>query len=206
MKRMLIGLATLTALSACGNPTTNDANVVGSGNDMAGTMAGGAMSGNNAMSSVAMANAMTPPTVDAPSDAPTYLAKAGAGDLFEVESSKAVQAKSANSDVKMFARMMVDAHTRSTQKLKDAAKADGVAVSPPALDPLQQQMLDEIKAAAPDKVDAIYKAHQSKAHGAALALHQGYAAQGDKPALKKAAGEIVPVVRKHISELGKLPG
>ena len=67
-------------------------------------------------------------------------------------------------------------------------------------------MLDEIKAAPPDKVDAVYKARQSEAHRAALALHQGYAAQGDKPALKKAAGEIVPVIQGHIGELSKLPG
>jgi putative membrane protein len=35
-------------------------------------------------------------------------------------------------------------------------------------------------------------------------LHQGYAANGDNEALKKAASEIAPVVQKHIAELGRM--
>jgi putative membrane protein len=196
MRKNLIGIAVIATLAACsGPPASNetaspDANEIGSGN----------------MASSSMNNAMTPPVADAPTDAADYLAKAGAGDLFEIQSSNAVLAKTGNAAVKMFANMMIDHHTKSTEKLTAAAKADGVPVSPPALDPLQQSMLDEIKAASADKIDAVYKTHQAKAHNAALALHRGYAAQGDKPALKRAAGEIVPVVQKHIEELGKLPG
>jgi putative membrane protein len=195
MRMNLIGISTVVMLAACSGPasTANDA-----------TMANDASP--NSMAAVAMNNAMTPPVADTPTDALGYLAKAGAGDLFEIESSKAVLAKTSNASVKMFAQMMIDHHSKSTEKLKAAAQADGVPVSLPVLDPLQQSMLDEIKGGSADKVDAVYKAHQSKAHGAALALHQGYAVQGDKAALKKAAGEIVPVVQKHIEELGKLPG
>jgi putative membrane protein len=195
MRTYLIGIATIAALAACSGPAANeaattDANEIGSGS----------------MASTATNNAMSPPIADAPTDPAGYLAKAGAGDLFEIESSNAVLAKTGSAAVKMFARMMIDHHTKSTDKLKAAAKADSVAVSPPALDPLQQSMLDEIKAANADTIDAIYKRQQATAHSAALTLHQGYAAQGDKPALKKAAGEIVPVVQKHIEELGQLPG
>jgi putative membrane protein len=35
-------------------------------------------------------------------------------------------------------------------------------------------------------------------------LHRTYATSGDTDSLKKAAGEIVPVVEKHIAELQKL--
>jgi len=196
MNKTLVMLATVTALAGCGKPATEDSNGTALTNDMIGNAA--------LDSNVAMTNAMASPVPDAPIEAVAYLAKAGAGDMFEVESSKAVLAKSTNADAKMFAQMMIEAHSKSTETLKSAAKTDGVAVSPPALDPLQEQMLNEIKAAPADKIDAVYYAHQSKAHAAALALHQRYAAQGDKPALKKAAAEMVPVVETHIAELGKL--
>ena len=201
MHTKFIGIAAIAILAACSGPPASDQTDAALANQTAQNA-----TDPNQMASVAMNNAMTPPIVDAPTDAATYLAKAGAGDLFEIESSKAVLSKTGNASVKRFAQMMIDHHGKSTEKLKAAAKADGVTVSPPALDPLQQSMIDEIKAASTDKVDAIYKAHQSKAHGAALTIHQGYAAQGDKPALKKAAGEIVPVVQTHIVELGNLPG
>ncbi|HET6526940.1 DUF4142 domain-containing protein [Sphingopyxis sp.] len=140
----------------------------------------------------------------APTDAAGYIAKAGAGDMWEIESSKALRAKSQRDDVKAFAQMMIDNHGESTAKVKAAAGAASLTVPQPALDPDQQRMLDEIKAADAASIDAVYLRHQQTAHDAALALHRGYATGGDTPSLKVAAGEIVPVVEKHIAELRKL--
>lgn len=155
---------------------------------------------NIAANDVSTAPAMPAATVDAPG----YMAKAGAGDLWEIESSKALLAKSDNAGVKTFARMMVDQHGKSTAKMKAAAAEAKLDVAPPKLDADQQKMLDEIKAADAASIDAVYLAHQKTAHDAALALHQGYAAGGDTASLKKAASEIVPVVETHRAELGKL--
>lgn len=141
-----------------------------------------------------------------PADAAGYLAKAGAGDLFEIESSRAILAKSPGKAVADFARMMIDAHSQSTAKLKAAATGAGLTIAPPALDPGQQTKLDGIKSAERDVAVTAYLTAQREAHAAALALHQGYAAGGDTPALKTAAGEIVPVVQHHIDMLGTLPG
>ncbi|MDO9443488.1 MAG: DUF4142 domain-containing protein, partial [Beijerinckiaceae bacterium] len=112
--------------------------------------------------------------------------------------------KSANADVKAFAQMMVDNHGKSTAKVKAAAAEAKIEVGAPKLDADQQKMLDEIKAADAAGIDAVYLAHQKTAHDAALALHKDYAASGDTASLKKAAGEIVPVVEAHRAELGKL--
>ncbi|MCW2394625.1 MULTISPECIES: DUF4142 domain-containing protein [unclassified Sphingobium] len=141
-----------------------------------------------------------------PNDATGYLAKAGAGDLFEIESSRAILAKNPDKPVADFANMMVDAHGQSTAKLKAAAEKAGLTVTPPALDANQQAKLDAIKAAEGTAATTTYLTAQREAHAAALALHQGYAANGDTPALKAAAGEIAPVVQKHIDMLAKMPG
>ena len=124
--------------------------------------------------------------------------------MWEIESSKALRAKSQRDDVKAFAQMMIDNHGESTAKVKAAADAASITVPPPALDPEQQRMLDEIKAADAASIDAVYIRNQQAAHDAALALHRAYATGGDTPGLKAAAGEIVPVIEKHIAELQKL--
>lgn len=157
----------------------------------------------------AMADPMMAPDKSAsadaiPTDAAGYAAKAGASDKWEIESSRALLATSTNADLKKFAQMMVDNHSQSTAKVKAAAAEAKIELKEPMLDTMQQNMLDQIKAADAKAVDGIYIQHQKTAHDAALALHQGYAANGDNAAFKKAAGEIVPVVQKHIAELGKM--
>jgi putative membrane protein len=139
-----------------------------------------------------------------PTDAAGYVAMAGAGDLWEIESSKALLAKSANADLKKFAQMMIDNHTQSTQKIKTAAQSAQITPAAPKLDADQQRMLDEIKAANASGIDEVYIRHQRTAHDKALALHQNYATNGDDQALKKVAGEVVPVIQKHITELGNM--
>jgi putative membrane protein len=141
-----------------------------------------------------------------PTDAAGYIAKAGAGDIWEIESSKALIERSKRDDVKAFARMMIDNHTKSTEMVKAAASAASIEVMPPALDADQQRMLNEIRDADAAAIDAIYLRHQKRAHEGALALHRAFAANGDTESLRTAAGEIAPVVGEHISKLDKLAG
>lgn len=100
--------------------------------------------------------------------------------------------------------MMIDHHGKSTAKIKAAAAAAGVTPAAPKLDPDQEKMLADIRAADAAGVDKIYLDHQKTAHAAALALHRGYSVLGEAAPLKKAASEIVPVVETHRSELAKL--
>lgn len=143
---------------------------------------------------------------NAPTDAAGYLAKAGASDMFEIESSRAILAKSPDKAVADFANMMIKHHTESTAKLKAAAEEAGMTVPPPVMDAAQRAKVEGIKSASGEAATTAYLASQREAHPMALALHQAYAAGGDTPSLKTAAGEIVPVVQMHIEALAKLPG
>jgi putative membrane protein len=137
-------------------------------------------------------------------EAPSYIARAGAADMWEIESSRALLAKSANAAVKDFAQMMIDQHRQSTAKIKAAAGAADIEVAPPRLAADQQRMLDDIRQADAAEVDAVYLRHQRTAHDAAFELHNAYAASGDTDHLKKAASEITRVIETHRRELGKL--
>jgi putative membrane protein len=157
-----------------------------------------------ATDTVAPRPAPTTGTPAAPTDAPGYIAKAGAGDMWEIESSQALLAKSKDEAVRKFAEMMIDQHEKSTAKIKAAAGAANIAVTAPTLDAVQRTMLDEIKQADAAGIDAVYLRHQRAAHAAALALHTGYGDSGDTESLKQAAREIVPVIQAHRAELDKL--
>nr|WP_315459350.1 DUF4142 domain-containing protein [uncultured Sphingorhabdus sp.] len=193
MKRLIMvsGLIALAGCSGAENandsaqtdPTTSTASSVPDGNSVAATNNSDAIN---------------------PTDEASFVAKAGAADLWEVNSSKAALAKSQRADVKKFAQMMVDHHTRTTEKLKSAAASGNIQPSSPQLDAMQQRMLDDINSAQSGTIDAVYLQHQLTAHQAALALHQNYAANGDNDALKKAANEMVGVIKGHIAELQRI--
>lgn len=195
MKHLIIA-GGLLALAGCGSPE-NSADT--SQNDAAtanGTSTGAA--GGNSVAATDNSDAINP------TDEASFVAKAGAADLWEVSSSKAALATSQRADVKKFAQMMVDHHTRTTEKLKSAATSGNVQPTPPQMDAMQQRMLDDIKSAQSGTVDAVYLQHQLTAHQAALALHQNYATNGDNDALKKTANEMVGVIKGHIAELQRI--
>jgi len=137
-------------------------------------------------------------------DAATYVAKAGAGDLFEIESSQAILKTTQNPQVKDFAQAMIAAHEESTKKIKAAAKAADLNVEAPRLTPEMRLKLTAIKALKGTDADTLYLGAQKQAHKDALALHQAYAAVGHTPQLKAVAIQIVPVVEHHIAMLGDI--
>lgn len=131
--------------------------------------------------------------------APMYVAKAGAGDLFETQSSRMVLETSKNPKVRAFATQMISDHAKSTAIIKAAVARSHMHAARPKLEAPQMDMIVALKAANGPKRDSLYLMQQHKAHELALTLHQDYAAHGDKPALTVAAATIVPVVKKHIS-------
>jgi len=191
MKQILILALPLLALSACNEAADSTVNADDTAmvTETENAMAVNDMAMNGAMPAVASAD---------------YLAMAGASDMFEIESSKAVNETTKSAGIKSFAQMMISGHTDSTAKVKAAAKEAGMTVAPPKLSSAQQAMLDQIKAAPAASRNGLYLRHQATAHAEALSLHQGYASSGDSMPLKKAAGEIAPVVQRHIAELGKI--
>jgi putative membrane protein len=142
----------------------------------------------------------------APTSAPTYLAMAGAADQFEIQSSRLALQKSANARVIEFARMMVSDHNNSTQQLVAAARTAGISPPPPVLNGEQRAMLDQLRGLSGPAFDAAYGRAQVAAHQEALALHRAYAAGGDTPVLRTAAGPIVAVVQRHLDHARMLPG
>jgi putative membrane protein len=132
--------------------------------------------------------------------APGYLAQAASSDMFEIQSGQLAQQMSQNPAVQSFASMIITDHTQSTQMLTSAAAAARVAAPPPTLLPPQQAMLDQLRSAGSGAAfDQAFQQIQIQAHQQALMLHQNYAQSGDVPQLRTTAGQIIPVVQRHLA-------
>lgn len=131
--------------------------------------------------------------------APGYMATAASSDMFEIQSSQLALQMSQNPGIRSFAQMLIGDHTRMTQQMMATAQSAGLTPPPPALMPMHQTMLDQLRAAGPGMFDMAFRDAQINAHQQALALHQNYAASGDVPALRTLATGAVPVIQGHLN-------
>ena len=142
--------------------------------------------------------AATIPTPANEAAAPDFVNKAAASDMFEIAAAKVALQRSTNAQVKKFAQMMVDDHTKSSADLKKAISESGQSLTPPAALPqdLQGKVDDLSKADAKD-FDKNYMDNQVDAHQNTLNVLQRYAQDGDVPALKTFAANTAPKVQEH---------
>jgi putative membrane protein len=139
-----------------------------------------------------------------PQTAQQFVDAVAGSDMYEIEASRLAQENGTSEGVKTFAQMMIDDHTNSSTKLRDAAaQASGVTVNP-RMTPKQQQDLQALRDAG-ENFDQTYAQQQVAAHEATLALLQGYAANGDDEALKAFAQETSAVVEGHLTQARELP-
>ena len=134
----------------------------------------------------------------------TYVAKAGASDLYEIQSSQMAATRARRPQVREFAQMLVTDHNRSTQMVTDAARSDGLSPRPAMLEPAQRTMLRQLERARDRDFDRMYLNQQIPAHQQALTLHRNYARTGDGRALRQTAQGIIPVVQTHLDRARQL--
>lgn len=137
--------------------------------------------------------------------APTYIATAASGDLFEIESSRLALQMSRNPELLSFAQMLIDDHSRMSNELMAASHRAGLNPPPPQMLPRHQDMLARLRSVGPNEFDRAYKAEQIVAHQEALNLHRTYADGGDLPPLPDVAARAVPIIQAHLAHAERLP-
>jgi len=124
--------------------------------------------------------------------------RAAANDAFEIAASKLALDKSKSTVVRAFAQQMIDAHTKSTAKLKAAAGSATPAITPDAtIPPDMQKVLDALRAEN-SGFDALFIKEQIVAHDRALTMLEEYSVNGDVESVRLFAAETAPVVRSHL--------
>lgn len=149
--------------------------------------------------------AATPTPTPAASSPQSFVDTVAASDMYEIEAAKLAKDMGKSDKVKAFAAMMVKDHTTSSSDLRAAVAAAGNGLAfAPALTPLQQAHLDQLRGAG-DNFDAMYAQQQVDGHEAALGLLQAQAQGGTVEQIKTFAAKAVTVVEGHLAEARKLP-
>lgn len=136
--------------------------------------------------------------------APTFIAKAGASDLYEKQSSQLLLTSTNNEALKRYANMMIQHHTKSTNDVKMAATQAGLTVPPPRMEPMQRANMAALRRVNGVARDRLYVQQQRASHRMALQLHQSYSRNGTVQPLRAAATNIVPVVQQHLDEIQRM--
>ncbi|TSD85319.1 DUF4142 domain-containing protein [Mycobacterium sp. KBS0706] len=153
------------------------------------------------LATVPAASAQSAAAQPAQTDAAGYVEQTAISDLFEISAAQAALQKASSDEVRSFARMMIDDHTKVGEQLAEAAKGQNVATSlPTSVDAPHDQRLQDLANATEQDFDRLYMRTQVEAHTAALKLQQDYSSFGANPALKAIATQLVPIVKRHLDQ------
>ena len=134
-----------------------------------------------------------------------FMTKAGGDGLAEVELGRLAVAKATSADVKSFAQMMVDDHSKANAELTSLASQKGVTLpsEPPPPAKAAKDHLSSLSGAAFDKA---YMDHMVKDHEKAVALFSKEASSGKDADTKDWAAKTLPTLQQHLSKARSVAG
>lgn len=149
--------------------------------------------------------------INTPVSTQTFVQRATASNMFEIESSELAQQMAQSDAVKGFAKEMIRDHTTAGQRMRQALGNTAKAETPSAemTDPEMQQTLRNLRQAKGAEFDKLYIEAQVKAHEEAVQLFRTYATSGEDEKLRAFAKETLPTLERHrvnIREIEKKRG
>lgn len=158
---------------------------------------------------VAAAHAADPPSQAARPETKAvstgvFLTKAGAANLFEVESGKLAITKTQSAPVREFAYMMVTDHGAAALEFKKAVAEAMLKAPPEMVDAKQKAIIDSLKAKDGAAFDRAYVEAQYQAHIESLELIQAYADKGDNARMRQYAKDRLSTLKKHLDHVTRL--
>jgi putative membrane protein len=126
----------------------------------------------------------------------TFVDKAAAGGVAEVKLSKLAMDKSDSTEVKQFARKMVEDHTKAGVELKQIAEKQSIPV-PSAMDAEHQKVYDQLSKLSGPAFDQEYMRAMASDHDEAVKLFKQQSEHGQDAELKSFAMKTLPTIEKH---------
>lgn len=115
----------------------------------------------------------------------------------EIQSSQVALTQSSNQDVRNFAQHMIDDHRMAEQKV-GAFASDKNIVLPTRLDSDHQSMVDDLKTKSGADFDQAYLKLQVQAHKDTISSDEDEANNGNDPAVKALAGDMLGTLKHHL--------
>jgi len=126
-----------------------------------------------------------------------FLATVAKADMVEAHEGQMAEAQAARSDVKDFAKTLVQDHTQSYVRLTELAAKTGVTI-PKGIDAAKESDIAPLSRLKGARFDGAFAREEVAAHRRALAEFKREAAHGTDPDVKAFASEQIPVLEKHL--------
>lgn len=128
-----------------------------------------------------------------------FVDEASAKGIAEIETAKMALDKGTSEDVKQFAKMMIDDHTKANQELAQLAQAKDLEMSNEAT------LMDKAKAMIlklrdGENFDEAYANNQVVAHEQTIEMYQDYVEGGENADLKQFAQKTLPKLEEHLKQ------
>lgn len=136
-------------------------------------------------------------------DKASFAAQAESSNMFEIESSKLAVKQAKSSDVKSFAEMMIEDHTKAGKRMEQTLEKEGMKPTK-AMTAKHEALLKQLEGASGADFDKAYVTAQTEAHMEAVTLFNSYASNPDDKALGAFAQETLPTLQKHLEHVRKL--
>jgi putative membrane protein len=128
-----------------------------------------------------------------------FVKGAMSGGQLEVKASQLALQRATKPEVKQFAQMMIDDHTRANQELM---KIHGPQTIP--MNPVHTAVYNELSQKQGEDFDECYMGMQVICHTEALMCFGKQAKKGEKPELKQFATKMLPTLKKHYHEARRM--
>lgn len=135
----------------------------------------------------------------------TFLLRASADELFELEMSRLAMEKSTADDLKTYATKLVGQHLEVQQQLNNLAQAKGL-VLPNTLGMLRQRELDRLQSLSGEEFDREYFQRVAlRAHRQNIKLFRDASRMAKDPEIRAWANKMAPAQEQHLSDARALP-
>ena len=114
-----------------------------------------------------------------------------------------MDAKARNADVKKFAEMMVNDHSKANEQLKKAAKDAGVDV-PDKMTEEDQKLVDRFKNYKGSNIDQDYMKQMVSDHEKDIAEFKRASKEARNPKIKDFAAKTLPILQAHLDAAQKI--
>lgn len=199
----LVCMAIVTALAvACGSTSTN-VNLTSNTNHGANTgvnTSNSSVTGtvSNTMGNAAnsMSNSVSSMTTPSPE---SFLTDAAEGGMTEVELGKLAQTKTKDPEIKKFAQMLVEDHSKANSEVKSLAAKKNINL--PTGMGSHQSNYDKLKGLSGDEFDEEFVEDMVSDHEKDVSTFQKVAQNSTDPDVKAFAAKTLPVLQKHLDTI-----
>ncbi|WP_210463035.1 DUF4142 domain-containing protein [Rufibacter roseolus] len=132
-----------------------------------------------------------------------FMMTAASSNMFEIQAGKLAVQSATDPEVKRFAQMMIDHHTKASQEQMSLASQMKITL-PKTLMPVHQAMLDKLKGKTGKGFEEDYMDAMETAHKMDIAMFQMKSTNAETPTVKALAAKTLPMLKSHQGMATKL--